>query len=414
MKYFLFLSTLLAACQGQTSPEQIHLALTGVPGQMVVSWATQQDPNGTATVQYGQSSSALSESMTGESFPFVDGGSENRTIYIFNVKLVGLAAATRYFYRVGDGAKTWSDVYNFTTLPSGQPTVEMAVFGDMGVENAQSMPLLLKEAAAGAYDVILHVGDMAYDMDDDNGRLGDAFMNMIQPLAAHLPYQACLGNHEVAYNFSHWTNRFSGLNAAGIESGSNTNWWFSYDISYVHFVAISSEVYYRNDLTEQLAAQYSWLDQDLAKANANRGSVPWIVVYGHRPMYCSNVDDMPDCSTDAQQIRRGVNGSYSLEDMLAKYSVDIYFTAHEHSYERTWPVYRGVPDLSQLNHTYTDAVWTTNIVTGAGGCVEVPDRPAAVSGCLASTSLAHTQLNCEQALAAAAEAAACALQACLS
>ena len=32
----------------------------------------------------------------------------------------------------------------------------------------------------------------------DNGRYGDAFMNQIQPIAAYVPYMACVGNHENA------------------------------------------------------------------------------------------------------------------------------------------------------------------------------------------------------------------------
>ena len=119
-----------------------------------------------------------------------------------------------------------------------------------------------------------------------------------------------------------------------------------------------------------LVEQYEWLIQDLAKANENRDIRPWIVVYGHRPMYCSNVDDIPDCSTDAEVLRRGLGGSrYSMEDLLMKFSVDLYFTAHEHSYERTFPVYKGQIDR-QSNHSYVNPKYPVHIVTGAGGCVE--------------------------------------------
>ena len=41
----------------------------------------------------------------------------------------------------------------------------MALFGDMGNVNAQSLGRLQREAQAGMYDLILHVGDFAYDMD---------------------------------------------------------------------------------------------------------------------------------------------------------------------------------------------------------------------------------------------------------
>ena len=41
----------------------------------------------------------------------------------------------------------------------------MALFGDMGNVNAQSLGRLQREAQEGMYDLILHVGDFAYDMD---------------------------------------------------------------------------------------------------------------------------------------------------------------------------------------------------------------------------------------------------------
>jgi len=41
------------------------------------------------------------------------------------------------------------------------------------------------------------------------------------------------------------------------------------------------------------------------------------------------------------QIRVGIPEvhAYGMEDLLYKYGVDIHLEAHEHSYERMWPVY---------------------------------------------------------------------------
>lgn len=41
----------------------------------------------------------------------------------------------------------------------------LAIYGDMGNENAQSLGRLQEETQRGLYDAILHVGDFAYDMD---------------------------------------------------------------------------------------------------------------------------------------------------------------------------------------------------------------------------------------------------------
>ena len=80
------------------------------------------------------------------------------------------------------------------------------------------------------YDMILHVGDFAYDMDtvgsnfnimiiiklqsfnwtalnncphpfdyfQDNAHVGDEFMRQIESIAAYTPYMTCPGNHESA------------------------------------------------------------------------------------------------------------------------------------------------------------------------------------------------------------------------
>lgn len=60
----------------------------------------------------------------------------------------------------------WSAQFWFKTPPNDddwQPT--LAIFGDMGNENAQSLVRLQEETQRGMYDAILHVGDFAYDMD---------------------------------------------------------------------------------------------------------------------------------------------------------------------------------------------------------------------------------------------------------
>jgi hypothetical protein len=261
-----------------------------------------------------------------------------------------------------------SDVFNFTTFAKGYPVVRMAVYGDMGVINAQALQALTNELNSNQFDMIVHVGDLAYDMHNNAGMMGDAFMREIEPLAAYVPYMLCLGNHESTYNFSHYTQRFSGLSQI---ANSGNNWYYSFDISYIHFVAYSTEVYYSSTLYPNLIQQYNWIDADLAAVN--RSVTPWVIVFGHRPMYCSNVDSMPNCAGDAGKLRRGfdINGTtYSMEDLIYKHNVDIYLTAHEHSYERTFPVYKGVVDVQQ-NHTYLNPKYPVHIVSGAGGNKEL-------------------------------------------
>lgn len=61
---------------------------------------------------------------------------------------------------------------------------------------------------------------------------------------------------------------------------------------------------------------------------------------GHRPMYCSN-DDKDDCTHNETLTRVGLPflHLFGLEDLLYNYGVDLEIWAHEHSYERLWPIY---------------------------------------------------------------------------
>ena len=53
----------------------------------------------------------------------------------------------------------------------------------------------------------------------------------------------------------------------------------------------------------------------------------------------------------------------SIEDLFYKYGVDIYFSGHVHSYERDYPVYKGVLDPNG----YVNPSATTYLMIGGAG-----------------------------------------------
>ena len=66
-------------------------------------------------------------------------------------------------------------------------------------------------------------------------------------------------------------------------NGESDGLYWSLDVSNVHLVGIDTELYFY-DTRERQAQMERWLRADLAKANANRKNVPWIIVMGHRPV----------------------------------------------------------------------------------------------------------------------------------
>lgn len=63
-------------------------------------------------------------------------------------------------------SKGWSAMFYFTTWPTGSAwSPRLALYGDMGAANAQSLPRLQEDTQRGMYDAIIHVGDFGYNLD---------------------------------------------------------------------------------------------------------------------------------------------------------------------------------------------------------------------------------------------------------
>ncbi|XP_043246196.1 acid phosphatase type 7-like [Amphibalanus amphitrite] len=364
----LCLAAVVLSCQAtdEWQPEQIHISYGEEPSQMVVTWST-SEPVG-SEVYYGRR--RPDTRAVGAASRFVDGGELRRAQYVHRATLTGLQPNTTYVYQVGSDAG-WSELFFFTSMAAGVDwSPRLAVYGDMGSENAQSLPRLQRDVQQGLYDAVLHVGDFAYDMDSDNAQVGDEFMRQLQPIAGYLPYMTCPGNHEQRYNFSNYKNRFT-------MPRDGDNMFYSFDMGPVHFVSVSSEYYYYLNYGLKMAGnQYRWLQRDLAEANRpeSRALRPWLVVFGHRPMYCSD-NDTDDCTKqfDAMRVGIPVLHLYGMEELLMEYGVDLAIWAHEHSYERLWPVYNETVYNGTAADPYRNPGAPVHIVTGSAGCKERVD-----------------------------------------
>jgi 3',5'-cyclic AMP phosphodiesterase CpdA len=199
-------------------------------------------------------------------------------------------------------------------------------------------------------DLVMHVGDVAYDR--GNETVWDVFFRNIEPYARHIPYLTCVGNEDHWYNFAGYAHRFF-LPSQALKSQEAPH-YYSIDFSYMHLVSISTEA--GLEPYAPGSTQYAWLEDDLKRASANRERVPWIVVLGHRPMYCSS-NDYYDCSMWGPKARN------VFEPLFQRYGVDLYLAGHVHSYERTFPVVNG----TKLASDYDSPGATTHLMVGMGG-----------------------------------------------
>ncbi|PVD25438.1 hypothetical protein C0Q70_13094 [Pomacea canaliculata] len=153
--------------------------------------------------------------------------------------------------------------------------------------------------------------------------------------------------------------------------GDGTGMYFSWDIGPAHIISFNTEVYYNQyATTENIKRQYDWLEADLQKANlpANRAARPWVISMGHKPMYCSNEDNGELCFNPQNPIRNGSAAFWpNLEDLFYKYGVDLQFYAHEHSYERLWPLYKSKVCNGSSDKPYVNPPAPVHIIIGSAG-----------------------------------------------
>ena len=303
-------------------PEQVHLATTGESSEMVVQWGTEEDTtvfcDSDNIVEYGTDPDNLNFSGSGDDDMYLWTTCTHTTL------LSGLDSNTTYYYRVG-GEGEWSDIFSFKTLEGNPVSVLIGAIADHGTSsNAQETT---SNMVPIDFDLVIHAGDISYANGAGSGNgvgdqsVWDEYQNQIEEIASKSPHMYAPGNHEEdaePYGFDAYESRF-------YTAGDNS-FWYSFDFEYIHFVSISSEHDY-----EPGSSQYAWFESDLEDANENRESVPWIIVFAHRPMYSSNGDG--DGHGSEIEFRE------AMESLLFDYNVDLAIWGHDHHYERTHPVF---------------------------------------------------------------------------
>lgn len=162
----------------------------------------------------------------------------------------------------------------------------MIIFGDWGTGpvGQYTKNLLEIEMMTRDFAGILHMGDIAYDLEDEDGEIGNQYLRMIEPVAASFPYMVAPGNHDSFGNWSHYKARF---NMPQTEENNGTNYFYSLNLGPVHFIMYNTNAYFLDNSTIEASVQTQWIVNDLEEANKHRSERPWIVVLAHHPLYCS-------------------------------------------------------------------------------------------------------------------------------
>jgi hypothetical protein len=280
-------------------------------------------------------------------------------------RLTGLAASTRYTYTIVRSGTPLSSSDGFVTSPpSGTGAVRFIAFGDSGVGSTEQRQLAAR-MTTDVFDLSLHTGDVVYGSPTMQGGGSYAqydpwFFDVYGPWLRSRPFFPAIGNHDDEVQEARPYRDLFVLPEHGAASGygDHAERFYSFDYGPVHFVAIDTELAFRDPARRQ--AQLAWLEQDLAAT-----SMPWRVAYMHRSPYTAGEHHGSDLAV--RQL---------ISPILEKYGVQLALTAHEHTYERTIPL--------QEHSTIGGPV--TYIVTGGGGA---PLYPAGTARWTAVSASVH-------------------------
>eukprot|EP00050_Salpingoeca_kvevrii_P007355 m.295622 g.295622 ORF g.295622 m.295622 type:complete len:472 (+) comp13230_c0_seq1:48-1463(+) len=357
-------------------PQQVHVAVGRNATSYVVSWVSFEplSPSLRSLVEYGSSPDSLTRQAESTPFEYTDVFTcPNVTRMIHNVEIDTQGLGSSIAYRVSSAGSGKTRSFTLQVPPSGSEPMLLSVYGDMAQMSYDNrtdtcIPLLNSLTQQKQQHLIVHYGDIAYDLEDDCGKVGDAFLHDLEPTAAAIPVMFSPGNHEdeaPIFSYSQYKNRFSGQQPAGDASGSHSVRWYSFDRGLVHFVVIDTDAWVYEPVFHLAKQQALWLEQDLK--SVDRTKTPWVLAFGHRAMYCTKSED-EECHGEAESIRNGgffpgVGTDAGIEPLLLKYGVEMYFAGHTHHYERTYPVARG----SAVGKSYVNVKGVVHIQSGIAG-----------------------------------------------
>lgn len=198
-------------------------------------------------------------------------------------------------------------------------------------------------------EIVIALGDLSYD------KSVACWLNSITQLDDPGRVKISIGSHDLTKKMNKYSNYLQHFNM--------TKPYYSFDYQNVHFLAMATA---KNSIIPYKygSEQYNFVSEDLRRAHNNKNN-QWIIVYSFRPFYSSITEHLaePDL-TD------------TYHPLFDNYSVDVVLQAHNHNYQRTFPlVYNEssffplhYPEISSNHDTkYNEPNGPIFITVGTGG-----------------------------------------------
>jgi Calcineurin-like phosphoesterase len=279
--------------------------------------------------------------------------------------LEDLAPGTEYQYRVRlDGVVT--ETGTLRTAPARPEPFTFTAFGDQGVSSSARAVVAQLTRIRPAFHLL--AGDLCYASKGTGNHdrhfapeVWDAWLAMIEPVAARSAWMCATGNHEMeagygSQGYGGYLSRF--LLPSNGAAGCPSTYGFRY--GNVGFLCLDS-----NDASYEIphnlgysgGQQTRWLAQELAALRAPGSGVDFVVVFFHHCAFSTNSVHGSDGGLRAQWV-----------PLFDRYEVDLVINGHAHNYERTTQIRGGnVTGTASRSSSVDSARGTTYITAGGGG-----------------------------------------------
>jgi hypothetical protein len=196
---------------------------------------------------------------------------------------------------------------SFGTVETNNSDFNFVAAGDFGCgknANRTITNMLTREP-----EVVIGLGDLSYQ------KTADCWFYVVSPLDTDGRLKIAIGDNEMfPSKFTEYMKHFN-----------MDKPYYSFNYGNVHFLAMATaknKVIPYNETSEQ----YKFINNDLKGAHENK-SINWIIVYSFRSFYSSNtthpgLDELQDL----------------YHPLFDKYGVDVVLQAHNHNYQRTYPL----------------------------------------------------------------------------
>ncbi|MFP4502745.1 MAG: metallophosphoesterase [Candidatus Hydrogenedentota bacterium] len=289
-------------------------------------------------VRWETDTAASSEVHWGRKLPLEKTTTTDGMHTYHEVTLTGLNSGTPYFYQVASrdagGAEVESEVYTFSTAPERDDAFGFAVLCDTQ-SNPKAVRTLAEHAYAQRPAFTLLGGDLVSEGTNKFHWTRHFFPNMA-PLNSRVPLVPTLGNHErdADYFYEYFTL-------------PEPEYYYQFNYGNLAVFLVDSQKPFTRS-----GEIYPWLDKALAESDAT-----WKIVMHHKPPYSSDEDDYGN-TYEGPSVMGDFNARM-LVPLYEKHGVDIVWSGHIHTYERTWPLKNNKAVSADEGILY--------MITGGGG-----------------------------------------------